>query len=272
MPDHPRPAAAALWGDGFSGDGLRDLWAVRHWDGCAPDEYILLFPRLVGRAGVLPPVLRARLEACVAVRAWRLGRLEGSGPPLLRSRPRPLDEPARHHGDWFADDGAVTCLLRRLGLLRTAPERLAAERATLAGLDALLADLDAGRVPGFDEERAALLAFGAGIHPAYLWPEAAAAPARGVVAGWLGHLDRGRTALMPMMVAEYVLEVLGTGGADPRLLALAGGTANLATLTRAARRRVAGHDPAVRLAPEATTLVDVFATRTRRALALGLET
>ena len=170
MPDRLRPAAAAVWGDGFADDRLGDLWAVRAWDGCAQDEYILLFPRLVPRSGLLPSVLRARLEDCVAVRAWRLGRLEGAGAPLLRSRPQPLDEPARRHGDWFADDGAVTCLLRRLGLLRTAPERLAAERATLAGLDGLLADLQAGRRPGFDEGRAVLLAFGAGIHPGYLWP------------------------------------------------------------------------------------------------------
>ena len=77
---------------------------------------------------------------------------------------------------------------------------------------------------------------------------------------------------MPMVVAEYVLDALRAGGRDARLLGLAGGDAHLATPARAARRRVAGHDPCVRLAPDATTLAEVFATRTRRALALGLET
>ena len=268
----PIPAAAALWGDGFSDDGLHDLWAVRDWDGCSSDEYILLFPRLIPRAGQVPPALRTHVETCVAVRAWRLSRLEDRGVPTFRSRLPELDDAGRRHADWFADDNAVTCLLRRVGLLRTAPERVAAERAILHGLDALLAELQADRVPAWDEDVGLLLAFGAGIHPAYLWPEAAAMPARGVAAGWLGHLDRGRTALMPLVVAEYVLDAFGDGTADRQLLDLTGGSANLATLLRAARRRVAGHDPAVRLSPDTTTLADFFAGRTRRPLALGLET
>ena len=267
------PAAATLWGDGFADDRLRDLWAVRDWDHCAPDEYVLLFPRLIPRAGEVPAILRAHLEACVAVRAWRIARLDGRGVvPALRSHLPALVDAAQRHGDWFADDNAVTCLLRRLGLLRTSPERVEAERAMLHGLDALLAEIQADRVPVWDEAAGTLLAFGAGIHPAYLWLEAAALPARGVVAGWLGHLDRGRTALMPLVVAEYVLDAFRANAVEPQLLDLAGGGANLSTLLRAARRRVAGHDPAVRLAPDTTTLADVFAGRARGALALGLET
>ena len=158
------------------------------------------------------------------------------------------------------------------GLKRSRRRGPGARSAILHGLDALLAKLQADRVPAWDEDVGLLLAFGAGIHPAYLWPEAAAMPARGVAAGWLGHLDRGRTALMPLVVAEYVLDAFGDGTADRQLLDLTGGSANLATLLRAARRRVAGHDPAVRLSPDTTTLADFFAGRTRRPLALGLET
>ena len=271
-PGEPRPAAAALWGDGFADDRLRDLWAVRDWDRCSPDEYVLLFPRLIPRAGEVPVAIRAHLEACVAVRAWRLAGMDGrSGMPALRSRLPGLADAPRRHGDWFADDNAVTSLLRRLGLLRTSPERVEAERAILHGLDALLADIQTDRVPAWDEAAGTLLAFGAGIHPAYLWLEAAAAPARGVAVGWLGHLDRGRTALMPLVVAEYVLDACRPGAAERQILGLAGCGANLATLLRAARRRIAGHDPAIRLSPDTTTLADVFAGRTRRALAMGLE-
>lgn len=268
----PAPASAALWGDGFADDRLSDLWAVRDWDRCATDEYILLFPRLVPRAGEVPAALRAHLETCVAVRAWRLSGRDGrGGAPVLCSR---LPDPAggaRHHGDWFARDNAVTGLLRRLGVLRAAPGHVAAEVAILHALDALLAEIQDGRVPGWDEAGGTLLAFGAGIHPAYLWHEAAAVPARGVVAGWLGHLDRGRTALMPLVVAEYVLDALREGAADRQLLRLAGGERNLATLLRAARRRSDGHDPAVRLRPDTSTLADIVAGRMRRTLALGLE-
>ena len=257
---HP-PAAATLWGDGFAGDGLVDLWAVRDWSVCSPDEYILLFPRLVPRASEVPPALRAHLEDCVTARAWRLASLESRPtPPRLRSRLPDPESGADRHRDWFADDDAVTCLLRRIGLLRTAPERVESERASLTFLDGLLSEVQENRVPAWDEGSEALLAFGAGIHPAYLWPQATVSAARGVAAGWLGHLDRGRTALMPMVVAEYVLDALGAT-VDRQLAGLAGGAANLDLLRRAARRRWTGLDAKVRLAPDAASLARVFSSR-----------
>ena len=260
---HP-PAAATLWGDGFAGDGLYDLWTTRDWSLCSPDEYILLFPRLVPRTGEFPPVLRDHLEGCVAARAWRLARLEdGCVPPRLRSRMPVSESGAARHRAWFADDGAVTCLLRRIGLLRTAPERVQAERDLLVFLDGVLADVQANRVPDWDERSEALLAFGAGIHPAYLWPQAAVSPARGIAAGWLGHLDRGRTALMPMVVAEVVLDSFGGGASiDRQLTALAGSSADLDVVRRAALRRWSGQDTTVRLAPDAS-LARVFSGRGR---------
>jgi len=262
------PVAGTLWGDGFAHDTLCDLWAVRDWDLCSPDEFIFLFPRIIPQAGEFPPALRAHLECCVAVRAWRLVKLDPRGATyLLRSHKPDPDEGARHHGDWFADDDAVTCLLRGVGLLRTPPERLEAERAMLVFLDTVLYDIQGGRLPARNEASEALLAFGAGIHPAYLWPEAAVPHARGTVAGWLGHLNRGRTALMPTVVAEYVLDALDCGGAtiDRQLVGLAGGSAGLGLLLRAARRRSAGHDPSIRLARDATSLAAFFAGRPRRA-------
>lgn len=269
------PRTATVWGDGFAGNTLFDLWAVRDWTLCSPDEYILLFPRLIPRCGEVPSVLRAHLASCVAVRAWRLAKLDtlSIAHPLRSHLPDP-DEGPRHYRDWFADDDAVTCLLRRLGLLRTAPKRAQAERAILTFLDGILFDIQGERVPARDEFSEALLAFGAGIHPAYIWPQAAVSPERGAAAGWLGHLDRGRTALVPLVVAEYVLDALshGEGSSDRQMVGLSGGASSLAILLRAAGRRAAGHNPSIHLSPGVTSLSAFLAPgRSRRPLASAIE-
>ena len=251
MPAHGaarlRQRAATLWGDGFVDDTLQVLWAVRDWSLCTPDEYVLLFPRLIPQDGKFPAVLRAQLESCVAARAWQLSRLVGGdGLPPIRSR---LPEHgAAYHRDWFVDDDALTCWLRSLGLLHTAPERVQAERRVLASLDLVLFDIQAGRRPAWDEGSEILLAFGAGIHPGYLWPEATVSPARGITAGWLGHLDRGRRALMPTAVADYLLDAFDSDASpDSGMAAISGGPAGLALLLRTARRRLAGQNPPVRM-------------------------
>ncbi len=154
------------------------------------------------------------------------------------------------HRAWFADDGAVACLLRQMGLLRTSPERLASERRLRALLDDTLRQIQRGLIPAWTEDRDAWFAFGSGIHPAYLWPESAIAPARGCTAAWLGHLDRGRTALMPEAVAEYLLDAVldGSRAGDRSLTAMVGSVEDARRLRRAATKRLAGGDPAVTLA------------------------
>lgn len=271
MMGRPAPLAASVWGDGFAQDSLFELWTATEWELCSPDEYVLLFPQLVPQAGEFPEPLRRHLETCVAVRASRLTTPEGKPLPL-RSRVPGRDVAARRQRDWFADDDAVTWLLRRVGLLPVAARRVDAERKVLTFLDGVLSDIQGLRLPPWDESSEVLLAFGAGIHPAYLWPQAAVSHARGTAAGWLGHLDRGRTALMPMEVAHYVLDALGGRPSSDRHLIGLVGDENLGMLHRAARRRAAGQAPLVRLSPGATYLAACFASRSRRPLALGIET
>ncbi len=243
-----RMTVARLWGDGFANDGFGASRSVATWDDCSSDEYAMLYPRLVPSDGRVAPALLAHLEICVAVRAWRLTRLDPAKPALdLRSGASA--DAARRHGTWFADDGAVACLLRQMGLLRTSPERLASERRILALLDDTLNQIQRGFRPAWTEDRDAWFAFGSGIHPAYLWPESAIAPARGCTAAWLGHLDRGRTALMPEAVADYLLDAVldGTRAGDRSLAAMVGTAENARRLRRAATEVLAGGDPAVTL-------------------------
>ncbi len=260
---------AGLWGDGFADDGFMAARAMARWEDCSPDEYVLLFPKLLPADGRLPAALRAHLEACVAVRAWRLARLDpATSAPHLRAR-APAVAAADLHGAWFADDGAVTCLMRRVGLLHTSPQRVAAERDLLALLDGVLDAVQRGLCPAWSEDREAWLAFGSGFHPAYLWPESAIAPARGCAAAWLGHLDRGRTALLPEAVAEYLVDAVldPSRPRDRALAAMVATPGNARRLRAAAAARLAGRDPAVRFGPGRR-----FPLRARRPVIPALET
>lgn len=256
--DQAPPRSAMLWGDGFADDTLDDLWAVSDWDACSSDEYIFRLPRLEGRTGQLPPALRTSLEQCVATRARRAARSDPEhSAASLRSRLPDSAFHVRHDGDWFAPDDVVSTWSRRVGLIRPSAHRSAIDRLLLRFLDGVLFDVQRGGVPSWDETAEVLVAFGAGFHPAFLWPPASSASAKGIVAGWLGHLDRGRSALMPAVVAEYLLDLCAVGDAstDP-VLALIGGGIALGRLQRMAAHRLAGYNPAVRLTLGSGLLVD----------------
>ena len=235
---------ASLWGDGFAGDGFAVARSMTGWDSCSPDEYAMLFPRLVPTDGVLPAVLRAHLEACVAVRASRLSRF-GPVPPTQALRSRvPAATAAALHLAWFPGDGLVERLLRRLGLHRTSPEQVGEEGRILLSLVDTLDGIRRGAPPAWSEDREAWFAFGSGIHPAYLWAESALSADRGCTAAWLGHLDRGRAALMPQAVADYLSDVVldPSRPRDRTIAAMVGGEANMHQLREAVARRAVGRD------------------------------
>ena len=212
-----------VWGDGFAADNLDALAGVTSWDEVTSDEYVLYFPRLARHDRDVPQNLTARLTTIVSARA-------GMSSHRL--------------------DGAQGLLARINGVFGGPAKRLpdvAANRNIPALLQGLLTDLLAGRTPTYDDDTAALAAFGSGIHPAYFWPEAAVCAGRGVVAGWLGHLNRGRAAFVPEMVAEYLEDTLSGDRLDPLIVELCGGDANRRTLVKAAGRRLRGEDPVVRL-------------------------
>ncbi len=238
---------ARLWGDGFSDDAFGAIRAVADWDGCSADEYAVLFPRLIPSDGRLPAAPLAHLGSCVAARAARLARLDPA-PAAVRQAVQARSASTSERG-WFMGEGNLAGLLRVAGLLRMSAERVAAERRLLALLDGLLGDLRRGLAPDWSEDREAWFAFGSGIHPGYLWPEATVSPTRGLAAAWLGHLDRGRTALMPVAVADYLIDAVldPLNGSDRPLAAMVPTREDAVRLRRAAVERLAGGDPAVRL-------------------------
>lgn len=230
------PRSRLVWGDGFVEDSLPDLYRVVDWCDVSIDEYSVLFPRLPSRDGTFPAPLLACLEACLMVRRWRIAAFDGRNGAIASERVAAL------HRDWFADDDAMASLLRRVGLLKTSPIAVAFERRVLRIVEDVHAALRRGAGPVWSADAEAWFAFASGIHPAYLWPESLPAAERGYTAAWLGHLDRGRPALMPTAVAEHLLDsVVGRSGPrDATLAELAGRVMPLSDLRRAAERRVAG--------------------------------
>ena len=238
---------ARLWGDGFADDGPAALASMLSWNACSPDEYAMLFPRLLLLDGCLPAAPLTHLTACVAARTARLARFDSvpaAFSPAVEAKPSSTLERA-----WFTGEGTIVGLLRVAGLLRTSAQRVAAERRLLVLLECLLGDLQRGLSPAWSEDREAWFAFGSGIHSAYLWPESAVSPTRCLTAAWLGHLDRGRTALMPMAVADYLLDAVldPVKETDRPLVAMIPTREDAMHLRQASAARLAGCDPAVRL-------------------------
>ena len=267
VPSLRTPIGSTLWGDGFASDSLQDMCGVSDWDFCAPDEYSLIFPRLLPRDGRLPVPLRSHLETCVAVRAWRLSEsMVGQAPLVLTSRLPDEAYAAQCYRDWFAERDASSALMWSFRMPRVCPARVTAERTLLTLLDEILFAVQRNADLNFDAAFEAQFAFGSGIHPAYLWPECLLSHARGMTAAWLGHLDRGRAALMPPTVAEYVIEALDfeVGIVDAEVARMVGGSANLVSLRRSARKVSKGGNPTVRLRRSEASLWSRFRPHPRK--------
>jgi len=98
----------------------------------------------------------------------------------------------------------------------------------------------------------ARFAYLTGIHPAYVWPQAATLAEWGAAAAWLGALSRRGAAFVPEEVAEYFADVASINPdgdvtlRDPLIADLARRCVDPAELLRAVRRRREGVAAVVR--------------------------
>jgi hypothetical protein len=98
----------------------------------------------------------------------------------------------------------------------------------------------------------ARFAYLTGIHPAYVWPQAAALAEWGAAAAWLGALSRRGAAFLPEEVAEYFVDGASINAdgdvtlRDPLIADLARRCVDPAELLRAVRRRREGAAAVVR--------------------------
>jgi hypothetical protein len=202
---------SSVWGDGFVRDRFTDVIGVRRWDCVSEDEFILYFPKLVERIVERSPRLIKRLTECVAVRAFRLRR-QGESCGALRSVSQQQVETIgrRSEGSWFLDRRSLADRLFRSGGSAVA----AVERDGLCLLDTVAWRALGGCATTFDDANSAAFAFFSGIHPAYFSESRPDWNCRDITAGWLGFLDRGRSAVMPLSVAEFLVDAVECTGRD----------------------------------------------------------
>jgi hypothetical protein len=194
------PRWATPWGDGIDAVNLSEFAKVVDLQQCSPDEYIRIFPRCArAPGGALPLALRFHLANCVAARAARLGAAAPQLKSLSATDVKRIS--ATQFGDWFGDG--------------VRGERAKAiESDMLLFADELLWRAQNNTIGRFGERKAASTGFVTGIHPFYFWPEALPMHERFAAIGWLGYLNRGRRAYMPIDIAEYFLDIIQSDAAD----------------------------------------------------------
>jgi len=206
---------SSVWGDGFVRDNFTDVFGVRGWDCVSEDEFILYFPKLVARIVERSPRLTERLTECVAARAFRL-RQRGESCGTLRSVSlHQIETLGRQREDaWFFDRPSLGDRLFRFGGRTIGGGVAVVDRDGLRLLDAVAWRAQEGRSTTFDDASSAVFAFFCGIHPAYFSESPLDWNSRDLTAGWLGFLDRGRSAVMPLCIAEFLVDAIECVGHD----------------------------------------------------------
>ena len=175
------PQPAAPWGDGLVEQSLASLYGPCSWDEVGEDELALLLPALtspsaVARGGGPAPHFRNALQRWTAITG---------------------DTPPRHRRDFDEVRRILETLLRH------------AETACPGA-----APSPGGSPPRLSVEEAALGAVHGCIHPAYADPRLAALHETLTVCCWLGHLYRGRDALLSPGIAAPLGALLTRDGAS----------------------------------------------------------
>jgi hypothetical protein len=203
---HAATSASGLWGDGFEHDGFSEILAVDDWRSCAADEYIRVFPRLIS-PGRLPDCLNRHIKEFLAVWLWRCFQDKARDAPV---RLRSIDASAAttvgrcKQGAWFPQQPHWRQVVLREA--RAGGPASLDVHAALIAIDELLCALDAGDRPAYDVGQAARFAFWTGVHPVYVWPQALLSHQLFTTIGWLGHCARGRCAVLPPDIAEFLLD------------------------------------------------------------------
>jgi hypothetical protein len=216
-----------IWGDGYADDEWSEVARVRSWRQISRDECVRLFPALMPADGQIP-------DAVVAIVAARVQEIEAAS----RSS-EPLQPGSR--------------IFRWLRLRPRDPEAPEATQADAQWLKDVVASSATAELRS-DTYDMAKFAYLTGVHPAYVWPAALCLANWGATAAWLGALARFGRAMMPIEVAEYLVDVVAeTNGVlvlrDPLLGDFIRRNLRPADLLRAARRRLRRPSVVVRRRP-----------------------
>jgi hypothetical protein len=223
-------ASQTIWGDGLVEQSLTTAWYPCRWDDVSDDELVYLIPSLTARHDT------PRDEGAISPAAFVEPALIARYDAFLRS----LSASGIRRDDAIAivlESGAVTSLVldgaleRRLssGPLPTftaAPigpvtrDLLVFELSVLACLDqmhaaALCEVSKISHVRGAASPSPAdalVSSIHARLNAAYFYPDYVCLHELLATGAWLGHLLSGRSALMPVFVAECLTESIATAG------------------------------------------------------------
>jgi hypothetical protein len=231
-----RPA----WGDGLCDLSLPTLWYRCTWDTVSDDELALLIPSLTSDEwkGAARDAFGPRIylygALCARLR-WAVMRLTSahcSAQQALDAITRcnvistfgPLDAWAdadRYFGLFYRAPPKVRSSLRIEADACNGERQHAAwlfEFAVLACLDRIFDDASLGRESAspsrefdrpVDVSDVLMASIYASFNGAYVYPQFTAYHEMFTVGAWLGYLARGRAALMPVFIAEYLVDRFG---------------------------------------------------------------
>ncbi len=234
------PSALAPWGDGLAEQSLADWWYPATWDNVAPDELVVVNPSLAARSSSVDSGPEALLRG-VLVNRLTYARQIFSDPALaFRTRARDaarlndaeLAEAPPSRSDpylrWLAHGERANpgsrqldfelAVIRSIARLRDAAKPHAAEKEFIDLPGAVIASLHSG-------VNAANVTTAVGFAHELL-----------AAATWLGHLLRGRAALMPAFIADTLVDWLPEGSAADPCTAMLQTHAEIAVGRRALRR------------------------------------
>jgi hypothetical protein len=187
--------AESIWGLEYDFDSTLFLFGLP-WTDLDPDEYIFLHSSNVGNVHGLRDALFEHLRIAL-IAAKRLATSGGEG--VLKS--------FTTKREWYQDSKWYRLIRKPTDDAREIPEAI----EVLEGAQRLLASPCA---TDLDPLELTKIAFHSGFNPAALCPNAEYSHEFLCVAGWLGILWRGRSVVLPSLIAHYWLELLAGAHRD----------------------------------------------------------
>ena len=265
-----RPQTTFVWGDGLIDQSLTTLWYPRTWRDVGEDELVLFIPSL-GRRGAsdeagpalhIRRALTRRLKSAVRLlstgNAWQTLERIVACRVISAWTPQKARAQARcdSHSDYrFTNYRFHPCSPAPRG---EQPNDLVwvFELSVLACIDRMLLDALPTRsssaeccIASADCTEVLVASIHTSLNGAYVYPQFAFAHELLGAAAWLGVLLRGRSAFMPVFVAQVLADYIGRGNVqDPiaRLLdfhaELVGGSEGL---LRRARKIISSGAPSI---------------------------
>lgn len=213
------PSALAPWGDGLAEQSLADWWYPATWDNVAPDELVVVNPSLAARSSSVGSGPEALLRGVLVHRLTYARQIFSD--PALAFRTRALDAARLNDAElaeappsrsdpylrWLAHGQRANRASRQLDF-ELAVIRSIARLREAATPDAAEKEID---LP-----EAVTASLHSGANAANITSAVGFAHELLAAATWLGHLLRGRAALMPAFIADTLLDWLPQGSAaDP---------------------------------------------------------